>query len=102
MSGTRERARIKTYPYDAAEILETDEDILAYLEAALEDGDPHAIVNALGNIARARGMTRVARATGLGRESLYTALSPNGNLEFATVMAIIRSLGIALHARPAA
>jgi probable addiction module antidote protein len=94
-------ARTKTEPYDAAEYLETKEDMAAYLEAALEDGDPRVIVQALGAIARARGMSQIARETGLGRESLYKALSPDGNPEFATVLKVIQVLGIKLHAEPA-
>ena len=70
----------------------------AYLEAALEDGDPRVVVHALGNIARARGMSQIARDTGLGRESLYKALSPDGNPEFATVLRVVQALGLKLHA----
>jgi probable addiction module antidote protein len=76
------------------------EDIAAYLEAALEDGDPNLVVAALGDIARSKGMTNVARETGLGRESLYKALSLEGNPEFATVLRVIQSLGIRLRATP--
>jgi probable addiction module antidote protein len=92
--------KTKTRPYDAAEYLETTEDMAAYLEAALEDGDPTAVVKALGTIARARGMTQISRDTGLGRESLYKALSPEGNPEFATVMKVVRALGLKLRAEP--
>lgn len=91
-------AKIKTTQWDAADHLESDEDMAAYLEAALEDGDPGVITAALGDIARARGMTHVARETGLGRESLYKALSPEGNPEFATVLKVVRALGLRLHA----
>jgi probable addiction module antidote protein len=93
-------AKTKTRPYDAAEYLETAEDMAAYLEAALEDGEPSLIVEALGTIARARGMSQIARDTGLGRESLYKALSPEGNPEFATVMKVVRALGLKLRAEP--
>ena len=93
-------AKTKTRPYDAAEYLETPEDMAAYLEAALEDGDPALVVKALGAIARARGMSQIARETGLGRESLYKALSLEGNPEFATVMKVVRALGLKLHAAP--
>ena len=93
-------AKTKTRPYDAAEYLETPEDMAAYLEAALEDGDPAVVVKALGSIARARGMSQIARETGLGRESLYKALSSEGNPEFATVMKVVRALGLKLHAEP--
>ena len=70
----------------------------AYLEAALEDGDPALIAAALGDIARAKGMSQIARETGLGRESLYKALSPDGNPEFSTVLKVVRALGLRLHA----
>jgi len=91
-------AKTKTRPYDAAEYLETPEDMAAYLEAALEDGDPAVVTHALGTIARARGMSQIARDTGLGRESLYKALSPGGNPEFFTVLKVVRALGLKLHA----
>ena len=91
-------AKTKTRSYDAAEYLETPEDMAAYLEAALDD-DGHAVVmHALGTIARVRGMSQIARDTGLGRESLYKALSPGGNPEFATVLKVVRALGLKLHA----
>jgi probable addiction module antidote protein len=92
-------ATTKTHPWDAAHYLETDEDMAAYLEAALEENDPGLVAAALGDIARAKGMTQIARETGLGRESLYKALAPGGNPEFATVLKVIRSLGLTLHAR---
>ena len=83
-------AKTKTRPWDAADYLEHPEDVVAYLEAALEDGDPHLVVAALGDIARSRGMTRVAADAGLGRESLYKALSSEGNPRFATVLKVLR------------
>jgi probable addiction module antidote protein len=89
---------IETYPWDAADHLETREDMAAYLEAALEDGDPALIVAALGDIARSKGMTQIARETGLGRESLYKALSSEGNPEFVTVLKVIQALGLRLKA----
>lgn len=82
--------KIKTRPWDVVEHLETEEDITAYLDAVLDDGDPALVSAALGDIARARGMTEIAREAGLGRESLYKSLSPEGNLEFATVMKVRR------------
>ena len=88
---------VKQPDYDATDYLRNEADMAAYLDAALEDGDPAVVVHALGNIARARGMTQLARDTGMGRESLYKALSPNGNPEFATVMKVVRALGIRLH-----
>ena len=90
--------KTNTRPWDVAEHLETDEDMAAYLEATLEEGDPALITAALGDIARAKGMTQIARETGLGRESLYKALSPEGNPEFATVLKVVRALGLKLHA----
>lgn len=93
------RAKTKTRPWDAAEHLKSEEDMAAYLEAALEDGDAGLFAAALGDIARAKGMTEIAREAGLGRESLYKALSPEGNPEFATVLKVIRSLGLKLHAK---
>ena len=91
-------AKTRTRPWDAAEHLETSEDMAAYLEAALDEGDPSLIAAALGDIARAKGMTAIARETGLGRESLYKALSTEGNPEFATVLKVVRALGLKLHA----
>ncbi len=90
-------AKIRTKPWDAADYLETGEDMAAYLEAAFEDGDPALIAAVLGDIARVRGMTQIAREAGLGRESLYKALSPEGNPEFATVLKVMRALGLRLH-----
>lgn len=95
------RRKTTTKRYDAAEYLESAEDIAAYIEAALDDGDPRVIATALGAIARAKGMAQLARDTGLGRESLYKALSPEGNPEFATVLKVVRALGLRLHAEPA-
>ncbi|HVX41926.1 MAG TPA: addiction module antidote protein [Gemmatimonadaceae bacterium] len=91
--------RIKTKPWDAADYLRTPRDMAGYLEAALEDGDPGVIAAAIGDIARAKGMTRVAEEAGLGRESLYKALSRDGNPELATVLRVLKALGIQLHAR---
>ena len=88
--------KIKTIPWDSAEYLKTDEDIAEYLEAVFEDGDPALVAAALGDVARAKGMTQIAQAAGLGRESLYKALSPEGNPEFATVLKVIRALGLKL------
>jgi probable addiction module antidote protein len=90
-----------TTPWDPADHLKTEEDMAAYLEAALDDGDPSLVAAALGDIARAKGMTQVAREAGLGRESLYKALSPAGNPEFATIMKVVSALGLKLHATPA-
>jgi probable addiction module antidote protein len=90
-----------TTPWDPAEHLKTEEDMAAYLEAALEESDPALVAAALGDIARAKGMSQVAREAGLGRESLYKALSPAGNPEFATILKVVAALGLQLHASPA-
>lgn len=94
-------AKTRTTRWDAVAHLKNEEAMAAYLEAALEDGDPAVVTAALGDIARAKGMTRVARKAGLGRESLYKALSPDGNPEFATVLRVVEALGLKLHAVPA-
>lgn len=78
--------------YDAIEFLETEEDMAAYLNAALEDGDPAILAAALGDIARAKGMTQLARETGISRDGLYKALSPTGNPSFATVKKVVEAL----------
>ena len=88
--------KIATKRWDPVEHLRTDEEIAAYLDAALEDGDSALIAAALGDVARAQGMAKIARKSGLGRESLYKALSAGGNPEFATVMKVINSLGLKL------
>ena len=90
-----------TKPWDPADHLKTEEDMAAYLEAALEEGDSNLVAAALGDIARAKGMSQVAREAGLGRESLYKALSPAGNPEFATILKVVSALGLQLHAAPA-
>jgi probable addiction module antidote protein len=86
--------KLKTTVWDPAEHFETEEDIAAYLEAAFEEGDPSLIAAALGDIARAKGMAQIAHDAGLGRESLYKALSPDGNPEFATIMKVVNALGL--------
>ena len=90
-----------TTPWDPAEHLKNEDDMVAYLEAALEEGDSTLVAAALGDIARAKGMSEVAREAGLGRESLYKALSPAGNPEFATILKVVAALGLRLHAAPA-
>ncbi|TAN39263.1 MAG: putative addiction module antidote protein [Nitrospirae bacterium] len=92
------KEKLKTTKWDAVDYLKTDEDMADYLEAAMEDGEPAVIATAIGNIARAKGMTQIARKAGIGRVSLYKALSPDGNPEFATVLKVVRALGLRLHA----
>lgn len=94
-------AKNATRIWDAAEHLETEEDMAAYLEVAFEEADPGLIAAAIGDIARAKGMAQIARETGLGRESLYKALSPEGNPEFATILRVVHALGLQLHATKA-
>ena len=91
-------AKTRTKKWDAAEHLRSEKDMATYLEAALEDGDPALIAAALGDIARVKGMSEVARQAGLGRESLYKALSPEGNPELSTLMKVVKALGLRLHA----
>lgn len=87
--------------YDTADYLKNEADIVAYLEACVADGDPALISAALGDIARARNMSQLARDTGLTREGLYKALSGEGNPSFATVMKVARALGLRVTFRPA-
>ncbi len=92
---------MKTKPFDPAEYLDNDEAIASYMTDALETGDPSFVADALGVVARARGMSEVAREAGVSRESLYRALSANGNPEFSTVMRVVRALGLQLSVTPA-
>jgi probable addiction module antidote protein len=93
----------KTIPYDVAEQLRTPKEMAAYLDAWLDEApeDASGIARALGDIARAKGMTQVAKEAGLSRESLYRALSADGNPSFATVLKVARALGVRLHAQVA-
>lgn len=86
----------KTRRWDAAETLETREDIAAYLDAVLEDGDPDLLKAALGDIAPAKGMSEIAAASGVRRTSLYKALSAEGNPEFSTIAKVVKALGLRL------
>lgn len=99
-----QRAKVKTAPYDVAEHLRTPEEMAAYLDAWLDEApdDAAGIAHALGDIARAKGMSYIAKETGLSRESLYRALSADGNPSFATVLKVARALGVRLAARAAA
>lgn len=99
----RKTSKPKTSSYDVAEHLRTPEEMAAYLDAWLEDApdDVAGIARALGDVARAKGMSQVAKEAGLSRESLYRALSEDGNPSFATVLRVARALGVRLHALPA-
>lgn len=94
--------KTKTVPYDVAEQLRTPEEVAAYLDAWLAEApdDVSGIARALGDIARAKGMTQVAKDAGVSRESLYKALGENGNPSFATVLKVAKALGLRLHAEP--
>src|SRR6516165_10019934 len=92
---------LKTIRFDAADFLDTEKKQAAYITAALETGDADFVRDALGVVARARGMGQVAKTAGLNRESLYRALGEAGNPEFTTVMRVVRALGLTLTARPA-
>jgi len=92
---------VKTTKFDVAEYLDTAERQAEYISAALETGDAGFVRDAVGIVARARGMSAVARAAGLNRESLYKALGEAGNPEFSTMLGVMRALGLDLTARPA-
>ena len=100
---TGKSPKTRTTPYDVAEHLRTPEEMAAYLDAWLEEApdDASGIAKALGDIARAKGMSQVAKDAGLSRESLYRALSAEGNPSFATVLKVARALGVKLHAQAA-
>lgn len=91
----------KFTPFDAADYLDNDETIAAYLTAALEDEDPDIFLVAVKDVARARGMTQLAKDTGLGRESLYKALAPGAKPRYDTLLKVVRALGISLQAKAA-
>jgi probable addiction module antidote protein len=99
-SSTKAPGKTRTVPYEVAEQLRTPEEMAAYLDAWLSESpdDAAGIARALGDIARAKGMSQIARDTGLSRESLYKALSDNGNPSLATVLKVAKALGVRLHA----
>lgn len=86
--------------YDTADYLQSEEDIAAYLEAVMEEGDPALIAAALGDIARARNISQLARDVGMSREGLYKALSGDGNPTFATITKVARALGLRFTVQP--
>jgi probable addiction module antidote protein len=94
--------KTETFKYDVSEHLRTPEEMVAYLEACIEEAPDDAafIARALGDVARAKGMTQVARDAGLSRESLYKALSGERSPDFATILRVMSALGLRLHARP--
>ena len=93
---------LKTTIFDPAEYLETEEDIIGYLDASMEGGDPKNIARALGDVARSKGMTELSRTTGVGRQALYAALSENGNPTLETLTAVLAALGLRLSVQKSA
>jgi len=93
---------LETTGWDVTEFLASDAAIAAYLDAVFEAGDPDEMRDALRHVARARGMTELAQAAGITRAGLYKALGESGNPSFATMIAIMKALGVKLAARPAA
>lgn len=92
---------LKTSAWDASEYLETEEDISAYLTAIMEEGDTALLQEALGDVAKARGMSEVARSANVGRESLYKSLSSEGNPSFKTITKVLSALGVRMTFEPA-
>src|SRR5687768_16471143 len=99
----KKRRKEKFTPYDTADFLKSKDDMVAYLEACMEEGedDPAFIAHALGTIARAHGMAKLAKDTGLTREGLYKALSESGNPSLATALKVFKALGVKLVPRVA-
>lgn len=91
---------VETIPFDTADFLNSAEDVASYLDAYLEDGSPEELRAAIDNIARSRGMSELAKATGVTRAGLYKALSPEGNPSFETIRAIVGGLGLRLAVVP--
>ncbi|OGS92434.1 MAG: putative addiction module antidote protein [Gallionellales bacterium GWA2_60_18] len=91
----------KFTPFDAADYLDNEETIAAYLTAALEDENPDIFLVAVKDVARARGMTQLAKDTGLGRESLYKALAPGAKPRYDTLLKVLRALGVSLQVKAA-
>ena len=103
MATKKAETKTKTHAYDVAEQLRTPEEMAAYIDAWLTEApdDARGIARAVGDVARAKGMTQVARDSGLSREGLYRALSEDGNPSFATILKVAQALGVRLHAGPA-
>src|SRR5215469_13046559 len=92
----KKKGKLKTSPWNPAEHIKTEKDVAEYLDAAFEDGDPAVIAAMLGHVARSEGMAKVAKKAGLGRESLYKALSKDGNPKIGTVLKVVHALGLKL------
>ena len=93
---------LKTMPFDAAKYLDSDETIAAYLTEAFRDGDPALIAAAIGDVARARGMSQLAKETGITREALYQSFSPSGNPTLATMSKVLGAIGMEIAITPVA
>ena len=89
--------RTKLTEFDASAYLDSDELVAEYLSAALGDENPDVFLSAIGNVAKARGMSAIAESTGLGRESLYKALAPGAKPRYDTVLKVLQSFGVKLH-----
>jgi probable addiction module antidote protein len=92
----KRKRRVKVAPFDAADYLDSEEVIAEYLAAALEDPNPDVFLHAVGDVAKARGISKVAKDAGLGRESLYKALAPGAKIRYDTVRKLMDSLGVRL------
>ena len=92
----------KTIPFDPADYLSSEADIVDYLKILMEDGSPQEIARAIGDVARSKGMSEIARKSGLGRQALYNALSENGNPTLETLTAVLDALGLQLSVQPKA
>ena len=97
---TKAKTKTRLIPFDAARYLDSDEAIAEYMSVVLESNDPDLLLQALSDVARAKGMAQVARDAGLGRESLYNALAPGAKPRFETVMKVARALGVKFTAQP--
>jgi probable addiction module antidote protein len=97
---SKAKTPVKLLPFDAARYLDSDEAVAEYMAAVLETEDPDLLLLALGDVARAKGMAQVAKDAGLGRESLYKALTPGAKPRFDTVMKVARALGVRFTAQP--
>lgn len=94
------KERMKTTAFNASDYLQSGEDVITYLSAALEDGDVNLISAVLGDIAKSKGMSEISARSGLSRTSLYKALSSNGNPELATILKVVNALGYRLQLEP--
>ncbi len=92
-------SKTKITKFDAADYLDSEETIAAYINAAMEEDDPDILLAAIADVAKARGMSRLAKDAGLGRESLYKALAPGAKPRYDTILKVLSALGVSLHAK---